>query len=348
MDRDIYKISLIDLMPDSIKQDSKIKAAAKAIESQLQTVAAEIDKCLLLSRLNELPENLLDLLAWQWHVDFYEPIGLSIMRKRELIRHSIAWHRYKGTPTAVEEVIKAAYGNCELKEWHEYGGKPYFFKVAVTLEEESTDKNRWKNVIAAIHSAKNTRSWMEEILFYYPPIRHLIEIRQSFEAVQFVETRHCIYNLGGARTTRWDGEFRLDATIRLDGIYPDALYREQLKQKAIIEGLSHTWHRIPLEQLARGEHLSETRQGVQIRQSADSANATGLRLAVNTKQKSKALEKINSYHHSSHRLGNVLDGGFCWDGSHRLDGAHYFDGHVNQCCTVAAIKKGKEGAAEPI
>lgn len=117
--------------------------------------------CLYINRTDELPEKTLDLLAWQWHVDFYEPLGMDIETKRRLIKNSIPWHRIKGTPAAVEQVVSTAFDTSTVKEWFEYGGKPYYFKIITEDVTTNTDtiEERMKR---AIKSVKNTRSWLEK------------------------------------------------------------------------------------------------------------------------------------------------------------------------------------------
>ena len=44
-----------------------------AFDQHLQEVSRNIREAFIVSRIHELPENVIDLLAWQWHVDFYEP-----------------------------------------------------------------------------------------------------------------------------------------------------------------------------------------------------------------------------------------------------------------------------------
>lgn len=232
MAKELGSLNLLEIVPPNLQKDPSVCSSAKALDQELQLVLKSTQEALHLPRINELPESVVDLLAWQWHVEFYEPLGLMLNRKRDLVRQSIVWHRYKGTPAVVEDVVKAAYGNCKLTEWYEYGGNPGTFKVAVTLEDESTDKNRWKNVISAINSVKNTRSWMEEILFYYPDIILPIEIHHHAKSQQYVNARHRVWNLGEARSIYWDGEFSLDGEIRLDGILPGWGYKEHQTHRA--------------------------------------------------------------------------------------------------------------------
>lgn len=63
---------------------------------------------------------LIDILAWQFHVDFYDPTRDLDFRKR-LVQMSIIWHKTKGTVALVEEVINTYWpGVAFLQEWFEY------------------------------------------------------------------------------------------------------------------------------------------------------------------------------------------------------------------------------------
>lgn len=161
---DISSIRLIDLIPPSIRDDPEIQAAAGALEGELQAVTAAIPTVMLISRIDELAEDVIDLLAWQWHVDFYEP-GMSLGQKRALVKTSIAQHRKKGTPWAVEEVVKVILQGALVQEWFEYGGEPYFFRV-VKINGQIPDAATYDRLKKAIDTVKNTRSWLEGVALY--------------------------------------------------------------------------------------------------------------------------------------------------------------------------------------
>lgn len=163
MIKDIESISLLDILPNSILTDPQITSAAKALDAELQSVTRAVVETLHLPRLDVLPETVVDLLAWQWHVDYYEPIGMDLDTKRRLVRESIAWHRMKGTPAAIEAVATAAFDKTTVREWYEYGGKPYYFKIVT--EDVTTDKDTLNRLRRAVDSVKNVRSWLEEIEF---------------------------------------------------------------------------------------------------------------------------------------------------------------------------------------
>ena len=156
------------ILPDILGADPRLDAARVALERQLQLLSEAARECIFLPRLDELPEHVLDLLAEQYHVDFYEPLGMSVDIKRAFIRNAILWHRFKGTPAAVEQVLSRAFSIARVAEWHEYGGEPYFFRIHIdiTSDDEDTDRDTLNRLRKAVRESKNARSWLEYYNFY--------------------------------------------------------------------------------------------------------------------------------------------------------------------------------------
>ncbi len=163
MIKDVQSLSLADILPQNLMADKQVAAVAQTLDAKFQAVTADIVKVLLLPRLDELSEDIIDLLAWQWHVDFYEPVGMDIDTKRRLVRESIGWHRIKGTRAAVEKMIHAVYQSGTVEEWPEYGGMQYFFRVL--FEETPIQEEEIKLLMKMIEASKNTRSWLETLIF---------------------------------------------------------------------------------------------------------------------------------------------------------------------------------------
>lgn len=159
MSRDIENVSLLDILPVNLLDDENINAAARALDEELQSISKATKSALILPRLDELPESVIDLLAWQWHVDFYEP-SMSVETKRRLIRESIAWHRIKGTPAAVEKSVSAIFNGGNVTEWYEYGGEPYRFRMDGIRSALGT-LDALPEVVRAVNAAKNERSWLD-------------------------------------------------------------------------------------------------------------------------------------------------------------------------------------------
>ena len=160
MEIDAPKLS--EILPQSLTADGKILATAKYFDEELAKLSGAIKQVLHLPRLDELPSDVLDHLAWQYHVDNYSS-DFSEEIKREMIRESIYLHRIKGTKAAVILALKAFSENPEVSEWYEYGGKEYFFKVILQDLKDVGDDG--ETLLRTIYDSKNVRSWLEEIFF---------------------------------------------------------------------------------------------------------------------------------------------------------------------------------------
>ncbi|TVM15073.1 phage tail protein I [Oceanidesulfovibrio indonesiensis] len=123
-------ITFRELLAGSIKDDPTIAAAADSLDAELQAVNEAVRQVLIYARIDELPEDVIDLLGWQFHVDFWDS-AWPLDQKREMVRLSIAAHRRKGTPWAVESVLRVFGIEAKLIEWWEYSGDPYRFMVEV-------------------------------------------------------------------------------------------------------------------------------------------------------------------------------------------------------------------------
>lgn len=152
---------LTRILPESSFLDDKMLASAKALDVQITKFHQAIREVLHLPRLDELSGTILDLLAEQFHVDYYDAINFSDEEKRNLIRQSIAWHRLKGTPAAVEMVLQDAFKDLRIDEWFTYGGEPYFFRLW-TKGYISTPE-RFKSFWLMFMDAKNVRSHLEMV-----------------------------------------------------------------------------------------------------------------------------------------------------------------------------------------
>lgn len=155
MAKDLLKLSLFDLMPDSIAGIKEVQDTAKAIDPEMLSVSQSIREALILSRIDELPEPVLDLLAWQYHVDNYEPLSLPIEQKRAQVRDAILIHRKKGTPWALKQELKNIGFPVEIDE---DTGQPYIFDIKVLLNGQADTTAVYNAAVKAAKRAKNVRS----------------------------------------------------------------------------------------------------------------------------------------------------------------------------------------------
>lgn len=148
------------LLPISLQSDPVVVVMFEAAIIQLQELYDKAMMVVDFVNIDKLPEDLLDLIAFEKHVDFYDN-DLTIEQKRELIKTSISWHRKKGTRWAVENVVSIVYKNAQVYEWFEYEGDPYFFCIYV--DEPFIFAKDLKRLTNLIDATKNKRSWLEYI-----------------------------------------------------------------------------------------------------------------------------------------------------------------------------------------
>lgn len=158
---DLSNVDLLSLQSPYMQKDSTTIALCQALTPQFQQLATETKLCLIYSRINELEAPILDELAWQMRVDWYDATA-DIMIKRQLIKTAIIVHMFRGTPYAVEQVIQTYFGDGYVEEWFDYGGDPGMFKVVTSNASVTTDLA--EQFIKVLNSAKRASAHLEEIL----------------------------------------------------------------------------------------------------------------------------------------------------------------------------------------
>ena len=148
-------------MPQSLDKEN-VQEVAKVVDDTLLSFDKTIAEVLIYPAIDMLGSELINTLAIQMHCDFYDDT-LPLAVRRNLVKNSIAWHRIKGTPAAVEQMIQTVYQTGVVEEWFDYGGEPFFFKVNLGDSQITTQKI--KNLIKMINASKNVRSWLEVLRF---------------------------------------------------------------------------------------------------------------------------------------------------------------------------------------
>ncbi len=107
----------------------------------------------------------LPFLAWALSVDAWDS-NWSEARKRDVIKAAIAVHRVKGTPAALKAALNALGLGVQVKEWFEYGGKPYHFRLDVELSDTGLSRKEVETIEAVALAVKNERSKLEVLKFW--------------------------------------------------------------------------------------------------------------------------------------------------------------------------------------
>lgn len=165
----LENISLAQIAPPSIKYDKNVSAIIEALDPELKLITNETQQVFILSRIDELDEKVLDLLAWQFHVDFYD-LANDLQAKRRQVKDSILWHMKKGTAWAIVKALDMIGVDAEFINWYEFGGSPYTFRIKATIRHDyykyADKENLLENIIRAINEAKAARSLLDKLDAY--------------------------------------------------------------------------------------------------------------------------------------------------------------------------------------
>ncbi len=203
MARRIGNTPFVELLPANLAGDPTFRATASALDSGLRQSVLAIPDLLLFARLAlagpegliaplarlaelagglpDLPETVLDSLAWQLHVDGYEA-ARAYDDKRRMVDRSLLLHRRKGTPWAVTEALRAlGYADATISEGggicrydgeisyngadtYAAGNRWALFDVEVELgESEGISVAAVQRLRTAVEAWKNVRSHLRAV-----------------------------------------------------------------------------------------------------------------------------------------------------------------------------------------
>lgn len=118
----LSNVDLLKLQTSFMKGDLTTQGLCAALTPQLQAVYQQIIKALILPLISldssKISEQLLDLLAYDLHVDWYDATA-DFDTKVSLIKNSDLVHSYHGTKYAVQQVAREYFPDAVIEEWFE-------------------------------------------------------------------------------------------------------------------------------------------------------------------------------------------------------------------------------------
>lgn len=151
---------LLGAFPYSLARDEDKEKLAESIAGELARTVSDTEKALIFPEIDTLPEDLLDILAADFKIDWYDAES-PVWYKRQTVKECILVHKFKGTKYAVETALHSMFMSAEVQEWFEYNGEPYHFKVVVYGHTSSN----LKKLNSKLLYAKNLRSVLDDVRF---------------------------------------------------------------------------------------------------------------------------------------------------------------------------------------
>lgn len=169
MIKSLRQARMTDGLPRVVKRQEWVIALSEALGLAMGQALDYTDESQIYTRLDTAPEAVLDVLAVDWKVDWYDT-GFTLEQKRETIKTALMVRRLMGTAAAVKLQVHTLYPDAEVKEWFQYDGRPGCFRVNVPLPEEGISATDFRRLKTGILTTKNERSHLDVI-----DIRHETE-----------------------------------------------------------------------------------------------------------------------------------------------------------------------------
>ena len=164
----LTKENLVATLPPALRTDPSVVALAEALGEVLAVRPAEIERLRIYPAIDTLDEPLLDILAHDFKVDWWDP-EYSLEEKRRTLKDSWRVHRLLGTRAAVEMAISAIYPHTQVLEWFEYGGEPYHFRLDINITNDSIDSAKQRRVLERLNFYKSLRSHNDGVRYFLVP-----------------------------------------------------------------------------------------------------------------------------------------------------------------------------------
>ena len=210
--------NLLSTLPKVLREDESIYALATTTAEMLASRVDEIDRIRIYACIDELPEELLDILAYDFKVDWWD-YRYTLEQKRQTLKDSFLVHRRLGTKQAVETALSGVYPNAEVQEWFDFGGEPYTFRLLVNTSGQLMSQTLHQRAFALVNYYKNLRS-------------HLCGVEFTVEAEE-----EAVVHVGGCFST----------IVRM--AIPEAQDELEFRQELRVGGTFATVARIPIPEL---------------------------------------------------------------------------------------------------
>ncbi len=157
--------NILSSFPIALRGDPSSSALANVTARLLARRPEEIDSLLIYPAIDRLDEQLLDILAYDFKVDWWDA-DYTADEKRRTLKDSWRVHKLLGTKAAVEMAISAIYPRTTVLEWWEYGGEPYHFRLDINITNDSIDSAKQRRVLERLNYYKSLRSHNDGVTYF--------------------------------------------------------------------------------------------------------------------------------------------------------------------------------------
>lgn len=157
-------VEILDLLPYTFKRNPRYIALSKAIKTMFDVLYNQNSRSNFWADINNAYPEILDAMAAELDAPFYFT-SMPDDQKRTIITAAFAYNSQIGTVGAVQSILNAAFGGGEIVEWVDYNGKPYHFKLNITIDhtKQYLSKEIVENFYKLLDKVKNVRSKLDAL-----------------------------------------------------------------------------------------------------------------------------------------------------------------------------------------
>lgn len=173
----ILDVTLMDLFP---AESIEIQCLSY-VDSMLNIeFAAFTERVVLSSNVENLPEEILDLLALQYRIPYYDS-DFSIDLKRSLVKEGYQWMMTAGTTGCVNRLIQSIFGDGKVVEWYE-STDPTMKEgeFDVEINEKDITEDIVKDFARILKRAKTSHSKLRQVVNNHNMEHDIYVIHQMF------------------------------------------------------------------------------------------------------------------------------------------------------------------------
>ena len=169
MIKSLYNAQIADGVPRVLREQPWVKALSLAVWELHKQTMEYIDGSQIYTAIVTVGEEVLDALAVNWKIDWYDT-DYDIEQKRRIVKTALNIRRTMGTVAAVKAQADAIYPGSTLEEWFQYGGEPGYFRLRVNImtveEQEKFAAMSLREIERRLAAAKRFSAHLEEVEYY--------------------------------------------------------------------------------------------------------------------------------------------------------------------------------------
>ena len=166
MIKSLRQARITDGLPRVVAGQEWVIALSEALGIVLGRTLDYTDESQIYTRLDTAPEAVLDILAVNWKIDWYDT-SFTLEQKRRIVKSALTVRRLMGTAAAVKLQVDTIYPGATVEEWFQYDGNAGCFRVLLDLPENGITGEEYRRLKNGILTTKNERSHLDVIDIRY-------------------------------------------------------------------------------------------------------------------------------------------------------------------------------------